>query len=140
MSKSPEVLSLAALASLDLALKLGMSSLRVAGAKGEGNMKSFFEKLHQVQLNTTDNVSILSALILYHHLRAIDTPVLVQRASVIGALSVYMYACRALDFTVQANGYNIKGRPGDGVISPCGAIGATGIYCAMAVLIVKTVV
>lgn len=130
--------SVALLAILDLGLKWKMSGLRTSGAEGEGDKTSFFEKLHNIQLLTTERVPTAMALIALSWAQARvqgrDLSIINKLAMIVSAISGFIFAGRAYDFNVNANGYNMKGRPGDGVLSPWGLYGTLGNYGSQLIL------
>jgi len=131
---------LAALSALELVLKLKMSSLRMGGANGEHDPTSFFEKMHSIQLLSSSDISNLFALVAVHHFKRNDQedPV-VRKAMWLSVASAYLFAVRAYDFSVDADGYDKHGKAGNGKMSMFGTVGATGKYIAQAILIYKLI-
>ena len=133
--------SVAALAALDLALKLAMSTLRSLGARGEGDPRSRFEKIHTVQLlhaESSPPIYALALALLWRTASREDEGETSRAAAAWLYLAVfgrYCFALRAFDDTVNAKGYNNAGRPGDGVMSVFGLVGATSAYVAQAGLV-----
>jgi hypothetical protein len=138
--------SVAALAALDLVLKLVMSTLRSRGARGEGDPRSRFEKIHTVQLLHAESSPPIYALALALLWRAASRQGEGEGEDYardwwaaawlyLAVFGRYCFALRALDDTVCAKGYNKAGRPGDGVLSVFGLVGATSSYVAQAGLL-----
>ncbi|GBG31520.1 Hypothetical Protein FCC1311_077442 [Hondaea fermentalgiana] len=130
--------AVALLALLDIGLKWKMSNLRTGGAQGEGDKTSFFEKMHQVQLLTVEKVPQTMVLIGLNwaqcRLQGRELSKGVKAVIVSSVVAAYVFVCRAYDFKVQANGYNMNGKPGDGVLSMYGVVGALGHYISQILL------
>ena len=119
---------------------------RVRGARGEGDVRSAFEKAHRVQLLTAEYVPIISALIVYLELRRStgdkddrDHAWWVKAAMILATAGRFVFARRAQDFSVDAHGYNMMGKAGDGVVSAWGFRGAMMTYVGLAGLCVGAV-
>lgn len=135
--------SIGLLALLDVALKFKMSLLRSAGAIGEGDKNSFFEKMHVVQLLTSEYTPVTSIVIaLFYYMkqqqekprdRKLSTR---QRMTMLVAVcSRFVFVLRAYDNSVNANGAHKSGQKG--AFSPYGLVGATLSYLSLFALTIE---
>jgi hypothetical protein len=134
-------LSLSLLA-LDWTLKFTMSNLRMNGAKGEGDLNSFFEKFSKIQLLTAEYVPVTIILMkLFMRSRKSELTMMDRILLHAATWSRFIFALRAFDFTVNAKGYNAtQGRAGVSPISPFGLVGATTSYVSNGILLFRTVI
>ena len=134
--------SVAGLLLLDFSMKQLMTTLRINGAKGQGQPMSFFEKASRAQLLTAEYTGPMCALIIA---LAIKGPLSDWAKNVVKAMiaSRWIFALRMFDFSVDASGY-LNGKP---ITNPLhvyklsfpGVVGATLSYITYGLLILELV-